>query len=162
MWIDTVDARVTCPVTVWWLNLLDFSAPGQWCNHRRPLQRADTIHWGHPGCGYWLWWKESWVGRVDEKGGFLIGLRVVHYCGSLPMSWFYFTSPRLPFTRSWINKTKIKKFTRNNGLKQTRKFLWCFIQWQTENILGKNINRELKYVTLLSHGRQQKLSCFPI
>ena len=74
----------------------------------------------------------------------------------------YVTSPRLPFTRSWSNKTEIKKFTENNGLKQTRKFLRCLIQWQTENILGKNINRELKYVTLLIHGRQQEVCCFPI
>ena len=65
--------------------------------------------------------------------------RVVDNCGSLPTPGFYVTSPRLPFTPSFGNKTELNKFTENYGLRQTQKFLRCFTQCQTKNILGKNI-----------------------
>ena len=62
--------------------------------------------------------------------------RIVDYCGSLPMSGFFVTSPKRPFTRLWGNKTEIKKFTENYGLKQTLYFLPCFTQCQTKKISG--------------------------
>lgn len=57
---------------------------------------------------------------------------VVDFCGSLPMSWFYVTSARFPFTWSWGNKTKVKEFRESYGFKQIQKLLHCFTQYQKD------------------------------
>ena len=56
---------------------------------------------------------------------------------SLSMSGFYVTSPRLPFSQSWGNKTKIQKLAGNYGLKQTQNNFALFYSVTNKEYLGQ-------------------------
>ena len=58
-------------------------------------------------------------GGGSTRRVFLIAFHVVEHCGSLPMCMFFVTNPRLPFARSWSDKTEIKKFKEKYGHKGT-------------------------------------------
>ena len=99
------------------------------------------------------WW------RVHEEG-FLIGLLDVHYCGSLSMSGFYVTSPRLPFTQSCGNKTKIQKLAENYGLKQTQNNFALFYSVTNKEYLGQKYwvyGRDVRCFPILSYLHTTKL-----
>ena len=93
-------------------------------------------------------------GGGSTRRGFLIGLLDVHYCGSLSMSGFYVTSPRLPFTQSWGNKTKIQKLAENYGLKQTQNNFALFYSVTNKEYLGQKYwvsGRDVRCFPILSY-----------
>ena len=91
-------------------------------------------------------------GGGSTRRGFLIGLLDVPYCGSL--SGFYVTSPRLPFTQSWGNKTKIQKLAENYGLKQTQNNFALFYSVTNKEHLGQKYwvsGRDVRCFPILSY-----------
>ena len=97
-------------------------------------------------------------GGGSTRRSFLIDLRVVRYCGDSVTS----LVPDFLSLGHGVTKPKLKNSQKIMVLSKLENFYGALFSGKQRISWAKILIGSLRYVTLLSHGRQQEVSCFPI